>query len=511
MQQRRALQSDYDALKRTTEALADQADFGDATPRALKRASMLREETLSSQSLAKLIDEQMAEDAEEEAKEASQLEEARAEHTEASQRIALAQEAEHALQAMQEALQRQKQGEEELAAAKKRLAAQEALDPKREEIARSIAAKEAALPAYTRLEQKRQDAAQLAREIGATEEEAKRIDAERERLKKVLDEAEKTTANLGDAQANVAHAQAAHTIAQKEAREAEQLVQALSSYKQACQKALELEKRANAAKAEEASRTSTWEQAQAVEKAAAETAQALSDAPAKEEEAKRLLEQAKSKLDSIEEARRSLRNLAARLSSAVKERAAAQAAYARCAENLDQANRDHLAAQRQRLDGQAGLLAQTLQDDQPCPVCGSTQHPAPAPLPDAIPSKEDVERLADIAQKAAGKAQNASNQAAAACALVEKTEADLNDAEERLGTDAALAARRGRMPRNVERTRNRACCPHACGARSTPQRNVLFHRHMMPSNKQLRKCKRQPRRQPPRTWHGKARLPSKRR
>lgn len=45
------------------------------------------------------------------------------------------------------------------------------------------------------------------------------------------------------------------------------------------------------------------------------------------------------------------------------------------------------------LDEQAGILAQTLEADKPCPVCGSVHHPAPAMQNPGAPSKEELERL----------------------------------------------------------------------------------------------------------------------
>lgn len=45
------------------------------------------------------------------------------------------------------------------------------------------------------------------------------------------------------------------------------------------------------------------------------------------------------------------------------------------------------------LDEQAGILAQTLVEDQPCPVCGSIHHPAPAEQNPGAPSKVELELL----------------------------------------------------------------------------------------------------------------------
>lgn len=63
------------------------------------------------------------------------------------------------------------------------------------------------------------------------------------------------------------------------------------------------------------------------------------------------------------------------------------------------------------LDAQAGILAKTLMDGQPCPVCGSKEHPAPADMPDHAPSEKDVEIAKKKGEQAQSNAANASNAA----------------------------------------------------------------------------------------------------
>lgn len=62
------------------------------------------------------------------------------------------------------------------------------------------------------------------------------------------------------------------------------------------------------------------------------------------------------------------------------------------AKQLAHAGADELhAMQRAFLDAQAGVLAASLSDGQPCPVCGSTSHPHPAMKRADAPSEQEIE------------------------------------------------------------------------------------------------------------------------
>ena len=60
------------------------------------------------------------------------------------------------------------------------------------------------------------------------------------------------------------------------------------------------------------------------------------------------------------------------------------------------------------LDEQAGILAKNLVEGEPCPVCGSLNHPLPATLLEGAPTEEDVKKAKALAKKAQDEAGEAS-------------------------------------------------------------------------------------------------------
>ena len=68
-------------------------------------------------------------------------------------------------------------------------------------------------------------------------------------------------------------------------------------------------------------------------------------------------------------------------------------------EQFTLAERAYSEATSRYLLGQAGLLAQRLKPDSPCPVCGSTAHPHPAPLSSGIPSEDELKKLEALSKR----------------------------------------------------------------------------------------------------------------
>ena len=63
------------------------------------------------------------------------------------------------------------------------------------------------------------------------------------------------------------------------------------------------------------------------------------------------------------------------------------------------------------LEAQAGILAETLEVNKPCPVCGSTTHPQIATKPVDVPTKEELDNLQDKLNNANEVANNARTEA----------------------------------------------------------------------------------------------------
>lgn len=85
---------------------------------------------------------------------------------------------------------------------------------------------------------------------------------------------------------------------------------------------------------------------------------------------------------------------------------------------------------------QAGIIADELKDGEPCPVCGSTNHPNLARKSENAPSQADVESLQKLAKKAQEKADKARDTASALKSRFDEIAANVKSAAKKLfGTD----------------------------------------------------------------------------
>ena len=88
------------------------------------------------------------------------------------------------------------------------------------------------------------------------------------------------------------------------------------------------------------------------------------------------------------------------------------------------------------IDGQAGVIAEGLEDGKPCPVCGSLTHPNPAHRSENAPTKEELDILKTRSESAERRVTEASEKAGAQQSVVTEKKTVLeNTAKETLGTN----------------------------------------------------------------------------
>ena len=80
-----------------------------------------------------------------------------------------------------------------------------------------------------------------------------------------------------------------------------------------------------------------------------------------------------------------------RLSGMVDQTRAAYVSHKRTRQEAERARAEYERVFDAFMRSQAGLLAKSLEDGAPCPVCGSVHHPKPCPMPPEAAAQEDVE------------------------------------------------------------------------------------------------------------------------
>ncbi len=91
-------------------------------------------------------------------------------------------------------------------------------------------------------------------------------------------------------------------------------------------------------------------------------------------------------------------------------------------DKYDLAEKDRAHAERVLENSRAGILAGKLTAGEPCPVCGSKDHPCPATLPEESISEEEYKKLEEKADKLRGKKEEANREAEKEKTALEKTE-----------------------------------------------------------------------------------------
>lgn len=122
------------------------------------------------------------------------------------------------------------------------------------------------------------------------------------------------------------------------------------------------------------------------------------------------LEQAKTRLQEQKELLKETRDAVQDGLKVKKELEKIQSDYQTAKEKWEQAKAVADQAERDYLDAQAGILAETLTEGMPCPVCGSVHHPAKAVRPAKAPTQAEWNRLREVEKTEREKTETLSKQ-----------------------------------------------------------------------------------------------------
>ncbi len=319
--------------------------------------------------------------------------------------------------------------------------AQEKRKPERSELERQANVAESHLPEYDELDRVRADienASQKARALedqidrltGLLDDMTAQIAPRRERLEGLGScEVELTEAKMLVLKCQTSYEQVADQA--RLAAEVRESLRAVVSEKEALDRACAQRDQAKA------DCRSLQEQAASLGAKAEE----LRDAPERLAHAQANLREHARTLASLKDAVGRLDQAIADLAKAETEARSANDAYRVADQAATDAKQRCNQVQRSYYDAQAGNLAGQLVPGEPCPVCGSREHPSPASKPDDTPTAEDVES-AELARSEAEEAwARASELAAHANGVVSERAASLEALEKVHGSRDELEGR----------------------------------------------------------------------
>ena len=116
-----------------------------------------------------------------------------------------------------------------------------------------------------------------------------------------------------------------------------------------------------------------------------------------------------------------------------------QAEYLQAAKASEQANQAYEEKNRAFLDEQAGIMAGTLEEGKPCPVCGSLTHPCPAHKSEKAPTEAQLKKAKETAEKTRRLAEEKSAQCREAKARCESQETEIEKQLQLLAPDRPLS------------------------------------------------------------------------
>ncbi|MDO4515887.1 MAG: SMC family ATPase [Bacillota bacterium] len=279
---------------------------------------------------------------------------------------------------------------------RERLAAEQAKIPRREALAREKAALETELPRYRELAEKGESLADLTQRLTARRGDLTRREETRQARTAELAAWRQESEALAQAAADrerlfweTSQAESRRSVLEALARDVEAWQENGQQFRAGQARCEDLCRQREALSAELLRQKTDLETTK--EKLAAEEGL---------ETAKEKLLHRREQLRDREQALDELDALATRCEKGRRTAASAQADYRAAQARAEEAAEVFRWKNRAFLDEQAGLLAQSLEEGQPCPVCGSLSHPQPAEVSNEAPTEAELNQAKEAMEAA---------------------------------------------------------------------------------------------------------------
>ena len=266
------------------------------------------------------------------------------------------------------------------------LEAERTKNPRREELTRELAALEAERPRYQELTGKRDALDTLAEGIAAQQAKLEVLESERRDLEIQL-ETQRSEAN-DLAQTGTEKERLLREKAQTESRQADlkTLGQDTVDWNNCSQEVQKGKVQCAELQCQQTELTEELTRQSEGLKASREVFSAGEGLAAEKEKLLHLQTQAQEKQRNLGD----LNKLLDRCLDAQQSVSSAQEAYHQAQQRANEAELSYHRKNRAFLDAQAGILAQSLKENQPCPVCGALHHPALAALSEEAPTEAEL-------------------------------------------------------------------------------------------------------------------------
>lgn len=386
-----------------------------------ERLELARAQSLPFQETVALIEQLLSQDRAESAQTQEALAGTNRDLTQVHTLLGRARELQHARQELTQAQTRRETCQTAAVAAQTELEARQAELPRRQALEQQIAALEAQLPRYGELERQCADLNTLDQALAGQQSALEASLRRQEEQTQALDRLREQAQALAGADADLerllyqkSHLEARSTALDALVRDSGELLDARARLEQS-QVRLEALRRS---RSEQSQTLAGLQERLHAGQAALQSAEGLDARREKLLHRQSLAQERRQGLTELLTLADDCTDLAGQLDTA-------QADYRRASEQSSQAQARYAAGNRAFLDAQAGILAQTLRDGQPCPVCGSVHHPAPAPLSGDAPTEAQLNALHKSQEDAMALANEKSLRAGALQSALREREAQL--------------------------------------------------------------------------------------